>query len=98
MNTQIHSYEVEVATGPETTRSVILLRNANGANIGRLQFHDEGDEVPKDGVHRDGKTPLLHLPYPAYGAVIDLLRNESPVFITRGALSTNAEPVGEDED
>lgn len=99
MKNRISKYQVDVTTGPREggPRVEIRLLADGGSTAGRLLFHDPGDEIPNDGTHRDGKTPLLHLPYHAYEGVIDLLRNEAPVFIEMGGLSTEQEAIGEAE-
>ncbi len=99
MKKRVGKYEVDIRTGPREARERIEVRllGDQGINVGRLLFHDAGEEIPKDGTHRDGKTPLLHLPYHAYQGVIDLLRNEGPIFIEMGVLSTEKEPIGEGE-
>ena len=44
----------------------------------------------------------MHLPSTMFENVLDILRNEKPVYIyfaqSRGFLSTSTEPVGEEED
>jgi hypothetical protein len=48
-----------------------------------------------------GDIILMHLPSPMFQSVLDILRNENPVYICwaqgRGFLSTSNEPVGEGE-
>ena len=99
MKNRVGGYQVEIRTGPlgARDRAEILLIGNDGTRVGRLLFHDAGEEIPKDGTHRDGTTPLLHLPYDAYGGVIDLLRNEAPIFVDMGVLSTEKEGIGEAE-
>ena len=67
-------------------------------HAGRIDFSidDSGDH--DDGFDRGGGL-RMHRPMSMLSAIVDLLRNEKPLFLSKkGVLSTSAEPVGEDED
>ena len=64
-----------------------------------IRFNDPGqffeNDYEKNGIIR------MHLPSPMLENVIDVLRNEKPVYIYftagRGFLGTSSEPIGEGE-
>jgi hypothetical protein len=65
-------------------------------------YHDlRGKKIPDS--EKRGNRPYLNYPLATFPAVIDLLRNESPLFVTfndiskLGFLATDAEQVGEGE-
>ena len=85
-------------------RAGIRLIGENGESVGWLKFWKNpaqmpaSDEVLANGVIR------AHLPQGQLGNVLDLLRNERPLFLRfgefgleRAVISSNSEPVGEAE-
>ena len=95
--TQIGSYQVQYAANSFVPR--IWLRDTSNASIGQLVFRPDGTALPQDSA----KNLYYHLSN--YPHVIDLLRNEKPVywhFVGTGggnenAIRTSIEPQGEGE-
>ena len=104
MYSEISSYRVFLDSGTQKNRcfTFINLFDKNEETIGVLQFLDEGLEIPDrkdlDVVHL--QYPLTKFPY-----VLDVLRNEGPVYIgywenefgKYGRIYTGRESVGEGE-
>jgi hypothetical protein len=97
----VDGYFVEVFGGPngrEGLRASILLL-AGSAVRAFIHFHKAGDPLPPDT--RDGPHIHMHLPEARFDSIIDLLRNERPLFIMFGSgfayLTTSPEPIGEGE-
>jgi len=66
-----------------------------------IKFHDEGANFGED--YQTESIIWMHLPSNMLHSVVDVLRNEKPIFIqfaaNRAFLSTSEEPIGEgDED
>ncbi len=102
MATEIKNYHVLVYGGPngyQTNRSQIALYGANGKSAAWLRFNDEGMNFENDYESRG--IIRMHLPSSMFDGVLDILRNEKPVYIYfaqgRGFLSTSKEPIGEGE-
>ena len=83
-------------------RAFIHLSDKSGGYIGGIYFYD--DELStgwNDGY--SGSSLFMFLPASHFPRIIDLLRNEEPLFFTfnnssgKTYLSTSAEPVGEGE-
>jgi hypothetical protein len=76
--------------------------NGNDA-VAVIWFH-ERDELPDEELSMSGDVMHFHLPLTLFHIVIDLLRNEKPVWHIMGShfmgppgLMFGAEPVGEAE-
>lgn len=109
LSEEIKSYEVNYFGGGATTdvhpyRAAIKLRRADKTLIGIAYFHRAVSTMPD----RDSKNNLgyyeCHYHALDYPNVIDLLRNEKPIYfemmesrIPMGNIATGAEPVGEGE-
>ena len=80
-------------------RAQIMLSGLAGNTIAFIRFIDEGMEFKQD--YEDDQIVRMHLPSNMFHNVLDVLRNEKPVYIMyrvgRGFLSTSKEPVGEGE-
>ncbi len=69
----------------------------------QLTFYAEGKNMPKN--HYDKRNKLVYLRYPLhmYEYILDILRNEKPIFfrynieIGLGFIRTGKEPIGEGE-
>lgn len=96
------SYHIIFYGGPvgyQTNRAQIQLSDADGKTIAWIRFNDGGmffeNDYMSDGIIR------MHLPSAMFENVLDVLRNEKPVYIyfaaNRGFLTTSLEPVGEEE-
>lgn len=97
---RIGSYAVQLFSGPTGAggvRARILLLDPTNVPNGTILFHHDGQVIPPPVV---GAT-TMHVPAATLPAVLDLLRNEKPLFLDsdrRGPfLSTSPEPQGEGE-
>ena len=102
MATEIKKYHILFYGSPagyQTNRAQIALYDSNGKTVAYLRFNDPGmffeNDAESNGIIR------MHLPSEMFQNVLDVLRNEKPVYIYfaqgRGFLSTSKEPVGEGE-
>jgi hypothetical protein len=100
-NTRVWKYYVELY--PETSEiyARIELYDRNEEQVGcvtfwRLEYYDKsaGSIRPEDRVRTNFDLEARH-----YRDVLDLLRNERPVYFDagKGMLHTGLEPVGEGE-
>ena len=102
MATKISKYHVIVYGGPEgyqTNCAQIALYGSNGKTVAYVRFNDPSMVFESD--YESSDIIRMHLPSAMFENVLDLLRNEDPVYIyfvnDRGFLSTSKEPVGEGE-
>jgi hypothetical protein len=106
---EIESYTVSYYGGgtraarPYDYRAVIGLWDDEGL-IAELFFHAVPDTLPEGDDLPDSGEPMSHYPIADFPRVLDILRNEGPVFYqqqsnwpTMANLRTGAEPVGEGE-
>lgn len=103
MATEVKKYHILVygsPTGYQTNRSQIALYDGNNRTVAYLRFNDPDMNFENDS--ESGGRIKMHLPSTMFENVLDILRNEKPVYIYfaqgRGFLSTSKEPVGEGED
>ena len=91
---------------PNNFSGTIWLSDTGGATIGFLRFYKAGSTLLPSEFRADLGYPLISYPSTAFPSVIDLLRNEKPVYFTWydslptrafGAVGTSREPVGESE-
>ena len=74
-----------------------ILLMASGSDIGELIFMPDGTQLPSD------TTTKLYYHLQNYSHILDLLRNEKPVYFVgngpgkENGIRTTAEPVGEGE-
>jgi len=98
--TEIQQYEVMYSANQFVPR--IWLKNG-GRFIGQLIFRPNGAQLPPDGM--TGAQVNLYYHLDNYAHVIDLLRNEAPVYLhysgsgggNENGVKTSAELVGEGE-
>jgi hypothetical protein len=100
---EVKKYGILVYGGPEgyhTNRAQIQLVGVDNNVIAFLRFNDPGmffehDYLPVDGIIR------MHLPSSIFQSVLDMLRNEKPIYCYfaagRGFFGSFEEPVGEGE-
>ena len=88
---------------PYKYRAVIALRDTIRV-FATLYFHEDKSSLPKFDKLSDLKGISAHFMVDDYANIVDLLRNESPVYFhkyaewpTMAVISTSAEPVGEGE-
>lgn len=64
--------------------------------VGKIKFHDGLPALPADKEEKG--VVQMHLPSNLLAPVMDLLRNEAPVYFAfhegRGVLGTGVEPIG----
>lgn len=102
MATEVKDYHILVYGSPEgyqTNRSQITLYDSGSKVVAYVRFNDPGMAFEND--YDSGGIIRMHLPSAMFDNVLDVLRNEKPVYIAflqgRGFLSTSKEPVGEGE-
>ncbi len=85
--------------GYQTNRAQIQLSNAKGKSLAWVRFNDPGMFFENDYIA--GGIIRMHLPSSMFENVLDVLRNEKPVYVyfaqNRGFLGTSKEPIGEGE-
>jgi hypothetical protein len=99
---EIRSYTARISTTQARTGQVLLMTDSFSYSI---QFHPEGASLPAPSSPMIGGRQHIytHTYFDMFASVIDLLRNEKPVFATyradtkSGMITTSAEPVGEGE-
>ncbi|TFH10869.1 MAG: hypothetical protein E4H07_04855 [Nitrosomonadales bacterium] len=103
MHTEVMNYQVYFFGGPGglwANRSKIALRGNDNKVLAHINFNDSGMKFENDS-ERDGITEM-NLPSSMFANIIDILRNEKPVYIKfihgHGVLQTSLEPVGEGEE
>ncbi len=100
---EVKSYLVHVAAhleGFNEWSTNIYLYGESGMAFGDIRFTDKLSGR-NNQIHPDGFSTMW-APPAAYERVLDLLRNEKPVYVWlyesgRALVSTSAEPVGEEE-
>lgn len=105
---EVHSYSVALVPAMDlvgTARAqhpVIFLYDATGRFFARVNFRPPEDLMGAQYVNLE-TLPLVFMTYPSgdYPVVLDILRNEKPVYLrlegTHPILSTSQEPVGDGE-
>lgn len=101
--TEVCEYRVLVYGGASginaNHRATILLYDRNSNCVGSIKFYDPGTPLPND-FERHG-TIRMFLSSAMFVNVVDVLRNEKPVFIHADPkqfyISTDKEPIGEEE-
>src|SRR5262245_2350963 len=100
---EVKRFSILVYGGPEgyqTNRAQIQLTGVASNVIAWLRFNDPGmffehDCLPGDGIIR------MYLSSSMFQSVLDMLRNEKPIYCYfaagRGFIDTSGEPVGEGE-
>ena len=85
-------------------RAIISLRDENNELLGAAYFHHSAETMPNTDTQKASGYISCHYPTEHYSQVLDLLRNEKPVYVefepTEGrvaSIRTNSEPVGEGE-
>lgn len=102
MTTEVKSYHILFYGSPagyQTNRAQIALYGTDDKTAAFLRFNDPGMFFEND--YQSGGIIRMHLPSAMFENVLDVLRNEKPVYIYfaqgRGFLSTSKEPIGEAE-
>ncbi|MDL1982114.1 MAG: hypothetical protein LWX02_11710 [Deltaproteobacteria bacterium] len=103
MATEVKKYHILFYGSPsgyQTNRAQIALYDSSNKTVAYVRFNDPGMFFESDS--QSGGRIKMHLPSAMFQNVLDVLRNEKPVYIYfaqgRGFLSTSTEPVGEGEE
>lgn len=101
---EIKNYAIRIHGGPsgagEAIRAQIHLFDDKNKMVGAIDFFDAGIELPAD-KHTDIIRMALHADQ--LHSVVDVLRNEAPIYLEwqerlqNAYLGTSQEPVGEGE-
>lgn len=85
--------------GYQTNRAQISVYSPDGKTAAFIRFNDPGMTFENDAD--SGGIIKMHLPSAMFENVLNVLRNEKPVYVYfaagRGFLSTSKEPIGEGE-
>ncbi len=103
---EIHNYAVRLNGGPQgegkQKRGQIHLFNPNNKLVGIIDFYGKDTQLPFDA---QAETGVIHMALPTaqMPVIVDLLRNEKPIYLAwqeklqNAYLSTSQKPVGEGE-
>ena len=100
--TEINGYSIWICGNPDgyNDKRAFITLNFNGAQMGYISFHDPGMSFPADHVDPLGRV-WMNMPSDMMPNVLDVLRNESPLYIWKpgdcGILTTSLEPSGEND-
>ncbi|MEM7657444.1 MAG: hypothetical protein AAF399_15025 [Bacteroidota bacterium] len=102
---EIKHYAIRFHGGPQGSgsgiRTQIHLFDDKNRMVGAVDFYEQGHSLPIDS--KQDQLIRLSLPSDQAFAIIDMLRNEKPIFLEwqerlqNGYLGTSQEPVGEGE-
>jgi hypothetical protein len=101
MRQRIEKYGYNLWSGDFSISGYLGCYNENYVQIAQIAFYNEGFDVP--GNSKTGNLINLNFPISKFNYVIDLLRNEDPVYISYnetnklGVISSAKEEVGEGE-
>lgn len=103
-------------SSPITSYKVVLYGNKEGQQLGAFihcyhanknvmsaLFYNDESSVPNNHWAGEGYRVELKYPMSKFASIIDLLRNEKPLYFgyisdnSLGYISTHAEPTGEEE-
>ncbi len=101
--TEVKSYHILFYGSPagyQTNRCQIAVYDVKNKTRAFIRFNDPG--MFYEGDYESGGIIRMHLPSAMFDSVVDVLRNEKPMYIYfaagRGFLSSSKEPVGEGEE
>jgi hypothetical protein len=106
---EIKKYDVAYYAGAKNLghypyQAIIGLRDDNDFLIGAAYFHRSPSTLPVGDTHKGTGYISCHYVAEDYPRVLDILRNEKPVFVefevqngNIANIRTSAEPVGEGE-
>ena len=106
---EIKKYDVAYYAGGRNAagypyRAIIGLRDENNRLIGAAYFHRDETNMPGADAQKASGYISCHYTESEYPHILDLLRNEKPVYVEFEAgigniagIRTSAEPVGEGE-
>jgi hypothetical protein len=105
---EISTYSVSVISDAEPNKfaATVQLFDASGKAIAFLRFYTPGSPLAPNEFRMDLGEALISYPSTALASMVDVLRNEKPLYFTWydympvrcfGAVGTSREPVGESE-
>ena len=106
---EIKKYDVAYYAGAKNInnypyRAIIGLRDENDALLGAAYFHHSSATMPNADTQKATGYISCHYLAEHYSQVLDILRNEKPVYVefevkagNVANIRTSAEPVGEGE-
>ncbi len=105
---EISTYSISVISDaePNGLAATVLLFDAGGKVIAFMRFYSPGSPLAPNEFRTDLGYPLVSYPSTALASVVDVLRNEKPLYFTWhdympvrcfGVVGTSREPVGESE-
>lgn len=106
---EIKKYDAAYYAGAQNAagypyRAIIGLRDENDVLIGAAYFHRSPATLPVTDTRKSSGYISCHYLAEDYPQIIDLLRNEKPVYVefdlhlgNMSNIRTSAEPVGEGE-
>jgi len=103
---EIANYSVSLFSDAEPAKmaAAVLLFDAAGKAVAFLRFFQPGATLPPNEFRADLGYALVSYPQSSLAAIVDVLRNEKPLFFTWydylplrcfGAIGTSREPIGE---
>jgi hypothetical protein len=107
--TEIATYGVSIisAAEPNNLAATVDLFDAGGKTLASLRFFTPGSPLAPNEFRADWGYPLVSYPFTALASVVDILRNEKPLYFTWfdytpmqcfGAVGTSRKPVDEAEE
>lgn len=85
-------------------RAIIALRRENGSSIGAAYFHRKDATLPNTDSMTSSGYISIHYKESDLPRIIDLLRNEKPLYVryiagvwNMASIDSSLEPVGEEE-
>jgi hypothetical protein len=110
-STQIASYDANVISpgDPNQFAATVWLHRADGSLLAFVRFYRNGITMVPNRFRSDLNAAEVSFRYDAYAPMVDLLRNETPLYFTWfdysaqvpgrvfGVVGTSREPVGEAE-
>jgi hypothetical protein len=109
-NEQIKKYTASYYSGGKTAngykyRAIIGLRRDDGSLLGAAYFHRSPDTMPNTDHRSSSGYVYCHYRWEDFPQVLDLLRNEKPVYLryvgggwNLASIDTSLEPIGEGEE
>ena len=102
---KIDSYQVQHFAGGTDyfLRAMIWLKAEDNTKLGNIRFYRNADDIQAHDTKAPSGFIACHYPAEQYPHVLDLLRNEHPVFFQfsdrhkTGYISTSSEPTGDGE-
>jgi hypothetical protein len=109
--TEIGSYAPSVISpgDPNQFAATVSLHRADGSLLADLRFFRPGSAITPHEFRADLNAAFVSYPLDALAPIVDVLRNEQPVYFTWfdytaqvpgrlfGVVGTSSEPVGEAE-